>query len=115
MVATILGSPQCRDHARPLPRSAEQDVLQLRRPRAFAGPSLEAITASWSRIQELGPFTADVWPYIAKEVNSTRRLLAQCCGVPAHRLALTENVTSGCVLPLWGLPFADGERLLIGD
>ena len=68
------GSPQCRDHARPLPRPAEQDVLQLRRPRAFAQPILEAITASWSRIQELGPFTADVWPYIAKEVNSTRRL-----------------------------------------
>ena len=78
-------------------------------------PSLEAITASWARIQELGPFTADVWPYIAKEVNSTRRLLAQCCGVPPHRLALTENVTSGCVLPLWGLPFAKGDRLLIGD
>ncbi|MCB4407169.1 aminotransferase class V-fold PLP-dependent enzyme [Synechococcus sp. MU1642] len=78
-------------------------------------PSLEAITASWARIQELGPFTADVWPYIAKEINSTRRLLAQCCGVPPHRLALTENVTSGCVLPLWGLPFAKGDRLLIGD
>ena len=78
-------------------------------------PSLEAITASWARIQELGPFTADVWPFIATEVNSTRRLLAQCCGVPAHRLALTENVTSGCVLPLWGLPFADADRLLIGD
>ena len=78
-------------------------------------PSLEAITASWSRIQELGPFTADVWPFIATEVNSTRRLLAQCCGVPPHRLALTENVTSGCVLPLWGLPFAEGDRLLIGD
>jgi L-cysteine/cystine lyase len=77
--------------------------------------SLEAITASWSRIQELGPFTADVWPFIGTEVNSTRRLLAQCCGVPPHRLALTENVTSGCVLPLWGLPFAEGDRLLIGD
>ena len=78
-------------------------------------PSLEAITASWSRIQELGPFTTDVWPYIATEVNSTRRLLAQCCGIPAHRLALTENVTSGCVLPLWGLPFSEGDRLLISD
>jgi L-cysteine/cystine lyase len=78
-------------------------------------PSLKAITTSWTRIQELGPFTADVWPYIASEVNSTRRLLAQCCGVPPHRLALTENVTSGCVLPLWGLPFAEGDRLLIGD
>ena len=78
-------------------------------------PSLEAITASWQRIQELGPFTTDVWPFISREVNSTRALLAGLCGVPPHRLALSENVTSGCVLPLWGLPFEPGDRLLISD
>ena len=78
-------------------------------------PSLEAITNSWRRIQELGPFTAEIWPFIAAEVNSTRRCLAMECGVPPHRVALTENVTSGCVLPLWGLPFRSGDRLLISD
>ncbi|MFL2497104.1 MAG: aminotransferase class V-fold PLP-dependent enzyme [Parasynechococcus sp.] len=78
-------------------------------------PSLEAIQASWRRIQELGPFTTDVWPFIGAEVSSTRRRLAQLCGVPPHRLALSENVTSGCVLPLWGLPFDSGDRLLISD
>ena len=78
-------------------------------------PSLEAIQASWRRIQELGPFTTDVWPFIGSEVSSTRRRLAQLCGVAPHRLALSENVTSGCVLPLWGLPFDSGDRLLISD
>ena len=78
-------------------------------------PSLEAIQATWRRIQELGPFTTDVWPFIGAEVSSTRRRLAQLCGVPPHRLALSENVTSGCVLPLWGLPFEAGDRLLISD
>jgi len=78
-------------------------------------PTLEAITSSWQRIQELGPFTADVWPYISREVNSTRALLAGLCGVAPHRLALSENVTSGCVLPLWGLPLAPGDRILISD
>ena len=34
---------------------------------------------------------------------------------PPHRLALSENVTSGCVLPLWGLPFDADDRLLISD
>ena len=48
-------------------------------------------------------------------MNRTRRLLAQWCGVPPHRMALTENVTSGCVLPLWGLPFSSGDHLLISD
>ena len=78
-------------------------------------PSLQAITASWQRIQELGPFTTDVWPFIGAEVSSTRRRLAELCGVAPHRLALSENVTSGCVLPLWGLPFVAGDRLLISD
>ena len=78
-------------------------------------PSLEAIQASWRRIQELGPFTTDVWPFIGAEVSSTRRRLAELCGVAPHRLALSENVTSGCVLPLWGLPFDSGDRLLISD
>jgi len=35
--------------------------------------------------------------------------------VPPHRLSLTENVTSGCVLPLWGLPFEPGDSLLLSD
>jgi L-cysteine/cystine lyase len=78
-------------------------------------PSLAAITASWQRIQELGPFTTDVWPFISQEVNSTRALLATRCGVAPHRLALSENVTSGCVLPLWGLPLPPGDRILISD
>ena len=78
-------------------------------------PSLDAIVSSWKRIQELGPFTTDVWPFISREVNSTRALLAGMCGIAPHRMALSENVTSGCVLPLWGLPLQAGDRILISD
>ena len=78
-------------------------------------PSLEAINTSWKRIQELGPFTTDIWPYISAEVNNTRGRLARLCHVPPHRLALSENVTTGCVLPLWGLPWQDGDHILISD
>ena len=46
---------------------------------------------------------------------SGRGRLARLCNVPAHRLALSENVTSGCVLPLWGLPLDHGDHILISD
>ena len=78
-------------------------------------PALEAITASWRTIQELGPFTTAVWPFIEQETARVRRALAALCGVGPHRLALTENVTSGCVLPLWGLPWQPGDVLLLSD
>ena len=77
--------------------------------------SLEAIKSSWEKIQELGPFTNDVWPYIFNEISLTKQSLSKICGVPQRRLALTENVTSGCVLPIWGLPFTKSERILISD
>ncbi|MCX5931332.1 MAG: aminotransferase class V-fold PLP-dependent enzyme, partial [Cyanobacteria bacterium] len=69
----------------------------------------------WQCIQELGPFTADIWPWLEREVGRLRGALAALCGVRPERLALTENVTSGCVLPLWGLPWQAGDELLISD
>ena len=78
-------------------------------------PSLEAITASWQQIQQLGPFTTEVWPFVEQEQARVRQALATLCGVGSHRLALTENVTSGCVLPLWGLPWQSGDGLLLSD
>ncbi len=77
--------------------------------------SLNAIIASWREIQHLGPFTNNVWPYITKEIISTKNLLSEFCGVHPNRIALTENVTSGCVLPLLGLPFSESDHLLISD
>ncbi len=77
--------------------------------------SLAAITEAFSTIQELGPFSATVWPFVNRTVSGLRQRLASGFGVPHERVAFTENVTSGCVLPLWGLPWQPGDELLIGD
>ncbi len=78
-------------------------------------PSLQAIHAAWEQIQELGPFTGAVWPFIEQTTGKLRQHLSRWFGVPPHRLAFTENVTSGCVLPLWGLPWQAGDELLLSD
>lgn len=77
--------------------------------------SLAAITDTWKTLQQLGPFTASAWPTVEAITSQLRQRLAHWCGVSPHRLALTENVTSGCVLPLWGLPWQAGDELLISD
>ena len=78
-------------------------------------PSLQAMLSCWQELQRLGPFGQAVWPWRSAEEHQLRQALARLCGVAAERIALTENVTSGCVLPLWGLPFASGDRLLLSD
>jgi len=78
-------------------------------------PSLAAINAAWGTIQELGPFTGDVWPFVARTTDSLRQRLAGWFGVSPQRVAFSENVTAGCLLPLWGLPWQPGDELLISD
>jgi L-cysteine/cystine lyase len=78
-------------------------------------PSLEAIVDTWRRLQELGPFTEAVWPMLGGLSSGLRARLARWCGVSADRIAFTESVSAGCVLPLWGLPWQAGEEILIGD
>ena len=79
------------------------------------GASLNAMVRAWRRIQALGPFSGDVFPYREQLISSLREALASLCTVPAERLAFTENVTSGCILPLWGLPWRPGDQLLLSD
>jgi L-cysteine/cystine lyase len=78
-------------------------------------PSLASIEQAWATIQALGPFTDEVWPYVGGLTAALRRRLAAWAAVPPRRVAFTENVSSGCVLPLWGLPWQAGDELLIGD
>ncbi|MEI6031941.1 MAG: aminotransferase class V-fold PLP-dependent enzyme [Synechococcaceae cyanobacterium ELA739] len=77
--------------------------------------SLASINAAWATIQELGPFSGDVWPYVARTTDSLRQRLAGWFGVSPARVAFSENVTTGCLLPLWGLPWQAGDQLLISD
>ncbi len=78
-------------------------------------PSLAAISDAFATIQQLGPFSDAVWPYVNGIVSGLRQRLAAWFGVAPERVAFTENVTSGCVLPLWGLPWQAGDELLVSD
>ena len=77
--------------------------------------SLEAIIQTWETIQDLGPFTNDIWPFIYKEILTTKRIIAERLGVNSKNIALTENISSGIVLPFWGIKVKAGEELLISD
>ena len=78
-------------------------------------PSLDEIIKCWETIQEIGPFTNNVWPFINKEIILTKKLLSKNLGVNFKNIALSENISSGIVLPLWGINLNKGDELLISD
>ena len=78
-------------------------------------PSLQKIINSWEKLQKLGPFTNNVWPYIHNEIILTKKILAKLMGVNLKNIALSENISTGMVLPLWGIDFSEGDEILISD
>ncbi|MEG4251052.1 aminotransferase class V-fold PLP-dependent enzyme [Microcoleus sp. Pol10D4] len=78
-------------------------------------PALEAIYQAYKRVQLGGPFSAEVGAWVVQEAMLTRRAIASELTVPPETIALTEDVTVGCNIALWGIDWKAGDHLLISD
>jgi L-cysteine/cystine lyase len=77
--------------------------------------ALDAILAAYGEIQSEGPFGLKTNALVVKEANLTREAIASELGVEPSTIALTENVTAGCNIALWGLDWQAGDRILLSD
>jgi L-cysteine/cystine lyase len=77
--------------------------------------SLDAIVDAYQQIQSAGPFGLKTSDLVVRESNLTREAIAAELGVTAQTIALTENVTVGCNIALWGLNWQSGDRILMSD
>ncbi|MEM8637513.1 MAG: aminotransferase class V-fold PLP-dependent enzyme [Cyanobacteria bacterium P01_G01_bin.54] len=77
--------------------------------------AMEAVYRAYEYVQQQGPFSSKVNDWIQQEISTTRAAIAAELGVPAETIALTENVTIGCNIVLWGLPWQAGDHILLTD
>lgn len=77
--------------------------------------SIVAIQTAHQTLQELGPFSWDAWVFGAKETENTRQGIANELQVSPKTISLTQNVLSGCNIPLWGMDWQAGDHILLSD
>jgi L-cysteine/cystine lyase len=77
--------------------------------------ALEAIYEAYKRVQLGGPFSGEIGAWVVQEAMLTRRTIANELAVPPETIALTEDVTVGCNIALWGIDWHSGDHLLISD
>lgn len=77
--------------------------------------AIQTLAEAQQRIQREGPFAGAVNQWLQAEGHQTRAAIARALGTTPETITLTENVTVGCNIPLWGLPWQSGDRILIGD
>jgi L-cysteine/cystine lyase len=77
--------------------------------------ALEAIIHTHKFLQHQGPFSGRVNARLQQKTEQLRQQMADELGVTPDTLTLTENVTVGCNIPLWGLDWQAGDDILLTD
>ena len=81
----------------------------------MANSVIAALTQAQQKIQTEGPFSSGAYQWIQTQGAQVRGAIAQALGTTPETITLTENVTAGCNIPLWGLPWQSGDHILMGD
>lgn len=77
--------------------------------------ALDAVQAGHLEIQRSGPFNAEVFGWINQQTDDLRQALAGLLGAATDAITLTENVSVGCNIALWGFDWQAGDHILTTD
>lgn len=77
--------------------------------------ALDAIYQAHHQLQTEGPFSGGINQWIRQAAAEMRQTLADHLNVPTDAMTLTEDVTVGCNIPLWGMNWQAGDRILLTD
>ncbi|MBW4539635.1 MAG: aminotransferase class V-fold PLP-dependent enzyme [Myxacorys chilensis ATA2-1-KO14] len=66
-------------------------------------------------IQKAGPFSGAVNGWLSQEASQTRSAIAQELGTTPDTITLTEDVSVGCNIALWGIDWQPGDQILMTD
>jgi L-cysteine/cystine lyase len=77
--------------------------------------ALEAIIDTHQYLQNHGPFSTKVNLWLEQKKDLLRQTIATELGVVPETITLTENVTVSCNIPLWGIDWQGGDRILLTD
>lgn len=77
--------------------------------------ALQAIISTYEYFQRQGPFSLEVNAWVSQQIDSLKQVIAELLGTNAADITLTENVTAGCNIVLWGIDWQAGDQILMSD
>jgi L-cysteine/cystine lyase len=78
-------------------------------------PAFDRIVENLAYIQKKGPFSLAMSNWVTAACSELRSAIAQELGTVAANITLTENVSAGCNIAMWGIDWQGDDRLLISD
>ncbi len=77
--------------------------------------AMDAITQAEAHIQHLGPFGNEAYAWLTQQKQAIKEAIASEFHVPSTTITLTEDVTVGCNIAMWGIDWRPGDQMLLSD
>ncbi|MBE9216964.1 aminotransferase class V-fold PLP-dependent enzyme [Plectonema cf. radiosum LEGE 06105] len=77
--------------------------------------AMNAVIQAQDQIQQIGPFGSEVNAWLIQQTKATRVAIATELNVPSETITLTEDVTVGCNIAMWGIDWKAGDHILLTD
>jgi len=115
MTGIYPAATQLEQHRQQFPALANKAYFNFGGQGTMPQASLEAIQQAYEYVQHNGPFCGGVNAWVMEEGNQTRQAIASEFGAPVETITLTEDVTVGCNIPMWGIDWQAGDHMLLTD
>ncbi|MGK7876554.1 MAG: aminotransferase class V-fold PLP-dependent enzyme [Xenococcaceae cyanobacterium] len=112
---TLRANSNLEQHRQQFPGLANKVYFNFGGQGTLPRAALEAIIDAYEYIQQQGPFSLRVNAWIKQKIALTRKAIADELGAPPETITLTENVTAGCNIALWGIDWQAGDHILMTD
>jgi len=107
--------PDLQQHRQKFPALASKSYFNFGGQGPLSLPALNGIISSYDKVQIQGPFSIAVNQWAQDVTAAAKVAIAAELNVSPNNLALTENVTAGCNIALWGIDWQAGDEILVGD
>jgi L-cysteine/cystine lyase len=77
--------------------------------------AIDVLVKAQVQMQQLGPFSNSAYSWINQQIATARDNIASHLHVSSKAITLTENVTVGCNIAMWGINWQPGDHLLLTD
>ena len=67
------------------------------------------------RFKILVAFSLDTYYWIQPQIAKARNTISIALNAPASTITLTDNVTVGCNIAMWGIDWHPGDSILLSD
>jgi L-cysteine/cystine lyase len=110
-----LAKTDLKEHRQQFPGLINKTYFNFGGQGTMSSVALQAIIDTHQYVQERGPFSGQINGWLTNRVNLLRQAIALELETTPETITITENVTAGCNIPLWGLDWHQGDHIVMTD